>query len=539
MNGFQSQEFSSFFRRVFLATMLVAMAVPVLAAGDAEVAEVRIAGGLVSWDIRQASSGSALTVHDERGARVLAASFAPGVAPSFQPPADGAYRWSLAVAPLLTAEQQAALAASRLRGDQGGEPGPHGAYVSGRLMVELGVIRQTGFDEPGPRRDLAVEDQVIADDLIVQGSACVGLACVDNESFGTDILRLKEDNVRLKFEDTSGAGFATTDWQLTANESGAGGADKFSIEDVTASRVPFTISGGASTHSIFVDSFGKVGFRTASPALDLHVNTSNTPALRLEQNNNGGFTAQTWDVAGNEANFFVRDVTGGSRLSLRIRPGAPTSSLDIAGNGNVGIGTGAPAKRLHVQLAAATNDTALRLENNEAVKLELMNTSVANGGVATTWFFQADNDANHTLKIAKQGGGGPIVVLNSRANANGTTMTVDGSVAATSFITTSTRDAKTDTEKADPHEVLEKLAGLEIAKWRFKSEAEGIRHLGPFAEDFKEAFGLGQSDKAIELQDASGVALAAIKALYLEVQQLKKQNAELLRRLPAQGAGLE
>jgi hypothetical protein len=381
---------------------------------------------------------------------------------------------------------------------------------------------------------------VIPEDLIVQGSLCTGLACVENESFGFDTIRLKEDNLRIKFEDTSGAGFATTDWQLTANESGAGGADKFSIEDVTASRVPFTISGGASTHSIFVDSFGKVGFRTASPALDLHVNTSNTPALRLEQNNNGGFTAQTWDVAGNEANFFVRDVTGGSRLSLRIRPGAPTSSLDIAGNGNVGIGTGAPAKRLHVQLAAATNDTALRLENNEAVKLELMNTSVANGGVATTWFFQADNDANHTLKIAKQGGGGPIVVLNSRANANGTTMTVDGNVAATSFITTSTRDAKTDTEKADPHEVLEKLAGLEIAKWRFKSEAEGIRHLGPFAEDFKEAFGLGHSDKAIELQDASGVALAAIKALYLEVQQLKKQNAELLRRLPApESAGLE
>ena len=76
--------------------------------------------------------------------------------------------------------------------------------------------------------------------------------------------------------------------------------------------------------------------------LDLHARTGNTPGLRLEQDNSGGFTAQTWDMAANEANFFIRDVTGGSRLPFRIRPGAPTSSIDIAASGNVGIGTGAP-----------------------------------------------------------------------------------------------------------------------------------------------------------------------------------------------------
>ena len=80
----------------------------------------------------------------------------------------------------------------------------------------------------------------------------------------------------------------------------------------------------------------------------MHINTSNTPAHRLEQNSSGGFTAQTWDIAGNESNFFVRDVTGGSRIPFRIRPGAPTSSIDIAANGNVGIGTNAPGFRLDV-----------------------------------------------------------------------------------------------------------------------------------------------------------------------------------------------
>jgi hypothetical protein len=62
--------------------------------------------------------------------------------------------------------------------------------------------------------------------------------------------------------------------------------------------------------------------------------STDTPGLRLLQTAGLGFTPQTWDVAGNEANFFVRDLTGGSRLPFRIRPGAPTSSIDIGANGD-------------------------------------------------------------------------------------------------------------------------------------------------------------------------------------------------------------
>jgi hypothetical protein len=189
----------------------------------------------------------------------------------------------------------------------------------------------------------AMADDVIPDDLIVQGSACVGLDCVNNESFGFDTIRLKENNTRIKFDDTStGAGFPNNDWQLTANDSANGGLNKFSIENTTVGTIPFTVVGPAPTNSLFVASTGKVGLRTATPGLDLHISTSDTPAQRLEQTGAGGFTAQTWDIGANEANFFVRDVTGGSRLPLRIRPGAPTSSLDINASGNVGIGTPSP-----------------------------------------------------------------------------------------------------------------------------------------------------------------------------------------------------
>jgi hypothetical protein len=227
-------------------------------------------------------------------------------------------------------------------------------------------------------------DVVTPDDAIIQGSLCVGLDCVNNESFGFDTIRLKENNTRIKFDDTStSAGFPANDWQLTANDSASGGASKFSIEDITGSKVPFTITAGAATNSIFVDSTGRVGLRTSTPVLDIHANTSNTPAMRLEQNNSGGFTAQTWDIAGNEANFFVRDVTGGSRLPFRIRPGAPTSSVDINASGNVGIGTASPGFHVHVKGDGIQTIAVESTQNGNNAQFTFIGKTA--GGVAQQW----------------------------------------------------------------------------------------------------------------------------------------------------------
>jgi len=204
-------------------------------------------------------------------------------------------------------------------------------------------------------------DQVIPDDLIVQGSVCVGFDCVNNENFGFSTIRMKENNTRIEFDDTSVGTFPANDWQIVANDSASGGANFLGILDSTAGRQIARFTAGAPANSVFVDSTGRVGFRTATPVLDLHVATSNTPAMRLEQSSAGGFTAQTWDIAGNEANFFIRDVTTGSKLPFRIRPNAPTSSIDIAATGNVGLGTGSPADVLHIR--RTTGPVAIRLDS--------------------------------------------------------------------------------------------------------------------------------------------------------------------------------
>jgi hypothetical protein len=206
----------------------------------------------------------------------------------------------------------------------------------------------------------AAADQLILDDLIVDGSLCVGFDCVNGESFGFDTIRIKENNLRIKAQDTSStASFPTNDWQITFNDTSNGGANKFSIDDIDGGRTPFTIEAGAPSHSLYVDDGGRIGFGTSTPVADLHVKSGNTPTLRLEQDGSSGFTPQTWDVAGNEANFFIRDATSGSTLPFRIFPGAPSNALTIEGTGDIGMGTTSPEQVLHVQRSGTNPVNAL------------------------------------------------------------------------------------------------------------------------------------------------------------------------------------
>ncbi len=298
---------------------------------------------------------------------VLQETFVPGnnpffsvVDPTGNRRVDGQYTFELRVVPLLDEAARAALSAARESGDSAavieglrssGALPQQPLVQSGTFLIQDGRIilgdATQAEESPGPSETIL--DQVIADDLIVQGSACIGLDCVNGESFGFDTLRLKENNLRIRFDDTSSsASFPNNDWQLIANESSNGGLNKFSIEDSTAGRTPFTIEAGAPTHSLYVDDIGRVGLGTSAPAFELHIADGDTPTVRLEQDGTSGFTPQTWDMAGNEANFFIRDATNGSRLPFRIRPGAPTDSLHILASGEVGIGTASPMEKLHV-----------------------------------------------------------------------------------------------------------------------------------------------------------------------------------------------
>lgn len=211
---------------------------------------------------------------------------------------------------------------------------------------------------------IAAADQVFADDLIVQGSICAGTDCSNGESFGFDTIRLKENNLRIGFDDTSvSASFPSNDWEITVNDSANGGNSFFAVTDSTAGRVPFKLMAGAPANAMLLDSEGDLGLGTSNPLMQLHVADGNTPTLRLEQNGSSGFSAQTWDIAGNETNFFVRDVTNSSKLPFRIEPGANDSSIYIDSTSNIGLGTNNPSAALEVYRNTGDWTTMLSLNN--------------------------------------------------------------------------------------------------------------------------------------------------------------------------------
>lgn len=75
-------------------------------------------------------------------------------------------------------------------------------------------------------------------------------------------------------------------------------------------------------------------------------------------------------------------------------------------------------------------------------------------------------------------------------------------------------------------DVLERVAALPISMWTYDFEP-GVRHLGPMAQDFAAAFGLGDTNRMIEMTDANGVSMVAIQALYRRVRALEKEVARL------------
>jgi trimeric autotransporter adhesin len=231
----------------------------------------------------------------------------------------------------------------------------------------------------------------------------------------------------------------------------------------------------------------------------------------------------TGDINGDEGAFVWADGTDADFQST-----APNQFLVRAGGG-VGINTTSPSP------GGLTIAPPGKLTFGTAVRqmIELWGSQYGIGVQGYVQYFRTDaadalngfawyKGGTHNDNAYNPGGGTTLMTLNQSG------LTVNGT-----FVSSSDRAAKQDLRPVDPRTVLERVARLPIGEWSYRDDP-GVRHVGPMAQDFHAAFGLGQDERHISMVDADGVALAAIQALTrivddqrVELERLKSRLASL------------
>jgi hypothetical protein len=107
------------------------------------------------------------------------------------------------------------------------------------------------------------------------------------------------------------------------------------------------------------------------------------------------------------------------------------------------------------------------------------------------------------------------------------------------FTCTSSRTTKENFAPIDGEDLLTRLGAVPVSTWNYINEAGGVRHIGPMAEDFHAAFGLGPDSASIGVQDLASVSLAAVQALEARTRALMAEKEQLREETAALRAELE
>ncbi len=343
------------------------------------------------------------------------------------------------------------------------------AYSNGNIILQTNATGTVGIGTPSPTDKLSVNGSTVL------GSTAAGGVKIMSGGATQGVIKPSIGNGVISITDDSGQ----ADRGITIGNAGAANSARLGIG---------TGAPSGSLHVAQNDGAGGGAVRAPIILSRYWANDNDTRASAIFHSYNG-----------NNEDILAFGVSGGSG-SYSNPANYSQSKMVIQANGRIGLRTQNPTSDLHIKQATDSQPAGgIRLDSAGAGGWA----TIMTGGNTRLHFF-----VNNTAKA---------VTFDSEANIYA------------GLYNPSSKELKENYSEIDNMDILSKIDQLPVMKWNYKDQSDSIGHIGPFAEDFYNAFKLGASNKDIFLSDEVGITMAGVKALSEKVN--KQQNEiDLLRK---------
>ncbi|HEX2202225.1 MAG TPA: tail fiber domain-containing protein [Longimicrobium sp.] len=299
-----------------------------------------------------------------------------------------------------------------------------------------------------------------------------------------------------------------------------------------------------------VDSFGatywdlaNVGYGSVALGENVRASGNNSFAANLATTASGDESVALGNngtASGDRA--FTFNGTASAVGAVAIGSGAQATNDDALALGPSSIAGGLASITIGPSIANGNFGVAIGLQNSASGQFSVAigkNARTANRqgsvviGDACASFSSDSVYATANNQFVVRGCGGVRIFTNQ-----GLTSGVELASGGSGWSAVSDRNRKENFLALDGEDVLARLRAVPVTTWNYRTQERSIRHMGPMAQDFHAAFGLGESDLLINSIDIDGVSLAGVKALdartttqQAEIEALRAENAELRARL--------
>jgi hypothetical protein len=297
-----------------------------------------------------------------------------------------------------------------------------------------------------------------------------------------------------------------------------------------------------------VDSFGStywdlanVGYGSIGLGENVRASGNNSFAANLATTASGDESVALGNNGTASADrAFAFNGTASAVGAVAIGSGAQATNDDALALGPSSIAGGLAAITLGPSIANGNFGVAIGLQNSASGQFSVAigkNARTANrqgsivlgdgcAGFSSDSVFPTANN-----QFVARGCGG-VKFFTNQALTSGVELAAGGS----GWSAVSDRNRKENFLFVDGEDLLARLRNVPVSNWNYRTQESTVRHMGPMAQDFYAAFGLGENQLMINSVDIDGVNMAGVQALTARTDALRAENEALRQENAAQAA---